>query len=147
MCTTSAQRLRRWSNIVQILYNCFVFAGRPHHNLPRHHPLVYLLLNKHETLNQHWINVSCFAFYMVEEMIGSRGAFRLSKDSLPHRGGGLNVGTATNPHRHHNSTHNLSNVVPSLKTPAQNQSNVGQWFEVAGMSSANNTRHFLNCMA
>ena len=25
--TTSAQRLRRWSNIVQMLYKCFVFAG------------------------------------------------------------------------------------------------------------------------
>ena len=25
--TTSAQRLRRWSNIVQIIYKCFVFAG------------------------------------------------------------------------------------------------------------------------
>ena len=24
----SAQRLRRWSNIVQMLYKCFVFAGR-----------------------------------------------------------------------------------------------------------------------
>ena len=24
--TTSAQRLRRWSNIVQMLYKCFVFA-------------------------------------------------------------------------------------------------------------------------
>ena len=27
ICTTSAQRLRRWSNIVQMLYKCFVFAG------------------------------------------------------------------------------------------------------------------------
>ena len=27
ICTTSAQRLRRWSNIVQILYKCFVFTG------------------------------------------------------------------------------------------------------------------------
>ena len=26
-CTTSAQRLRRWSNIVQMLYNCLVFPG------------------------------------------------------------------------------------------------------------------------
>ena len=26
-CTMSAQRLRRWSNIVQLLYKCFVFAG------------------------------------------------------------------------------------------------------------------------
>ena len=26
--TTSAQRLRRWSNIVQMFYKCFVFAGR-----------------------------------------------------------------------------------------------------------------------
>ena len=25
--TTSAQRLRRWSNIVKVLYKCFVFAG------------------------------------------------------------------------------------------------------------------------
>ena len=25
-CTTSAQRLRRWSNIVQMLYKCFVFT-------------------------------------------------------------------------------------------------------------------------
>ena len=27
ICTTSAQRLRRWSNIVQLLYKCFVFPG------------------------------------------------------------------------------------------------------------------------
>ena len=27
ICTMSAQRLRRWSNIVQMLYKCFVFAG------------------------------------------------------------------------------------------------------------------------
>ena len=27
ICTTSAQRLRRWSNIVQMLYKCFVFTG------------------------------------------------------------------------------------------------------------------------
>ena len=27
ICTTSAQRLRRWSDIVQMLYKCFVFAG------------------------------------------------------------------------------------------------------------------------
>ena len=26
ICTTMAQRLCRWSNIVQILYKCFVFA-------------------------------------------------------------------------------------------------------------------------
>ena len=29
ICTTSAQRLRRWPNIVQMLYTCFVFMGRP----------------------------------------------------------------------------------------------------------------------
>ena len=27
MCTTWVQRLRRWSNIVQMLYSCFVFTG------------------------------------------------------------------------------------------------------------------------
>ena len=27
ICTTSAQRLRRWSNIVQMLYKCVVFTG------------------------------------------------------------------------------------------------------------------------
>ena len=27
ICTTAAQRLRRWSNVVQMLYKCFVFAG------------------------------------------------------------------------------------------------------------------------
>ena len=27
ICTTTAQRLRRWSNVVQMLYTCFVFAG------------------------------------------------------------------------------------------------------------------------
>ena len=27
ICTTSVQRLRRWSNIVHILYKCFVFTG------------------------------------------------------------------------------------------------------------------------
>ena len=30
ICTTSAQRLRRWSNIVQILEKCFVFTGLYH---------------------------------------------------------------------------------------------------------------------
>ena len=29
ICTPSAQRLRRWSNIVHMLYKCFVFAGPP----------------------------------------------------------------------------------------------------------------------
>ena len=29
-CTTSAQRLRRRSNIIQRLYKCFVFAGKSH---------------------------------------------------------------------------------------------------------------------
>ena len=28
ICTASAQRLRRWSNIVQMLYKCFVFTGK-----------------------------------------------------------------------------------------------------------------------
>ena len=28
ICTMSAQSLRRWSNIVQMLYKCFVFAGK-----------------------------------------------------------------------------------------------------------------------
>ena len=27
ICTTSAQRLRRWSNIVQMSYKCFVHTG------------------------------------------------------------------------------------------------------------------------
>ena len=27
ICTTSAQRLQRWSNIVQKLYKCIVFTG------------------------------------------------------------------------------------------------------------------------
>ena len=27
ICPILAQRLRRWSNIVQMLYQCFVFAG------------------------------------------------------------------------------------------------------------------------
>ena len=27
ICTTSAQRLRRWTNIIQMLYICFVLAG------------------------------------------------------------------------------------------------------------------------
>ena len=27
ICTMSAQRLRRWSDIVQMLYKCFVFSG------------------------------------------------------------------------------------------------------------------------
>ena len=34
ICKTSAQRLRRWSNIVQMLYKCFVFAGM---SLPSKH--------------------------------------------------------------------------------------------------------------
>ena len=28
ICTTSAQRLRRWSNIVQMLCKCFVITGK-----------------------------------------------------------------------------------------------------------------------
>ena len=31
ICTKSAQRLRRWSNIVQMLYKCVVFAGLNEH--------------------------------------------------------------------------------------------------------------------
>ena len=27
ICTTSARRLRRWADIVQMLYKCFVLAG------------------------------------------------------------------------------------------------------------------------
>ena len=27
ICTASAQRLRRWSNILQVFYKCFVFTG------------------------------------------------------------------------------------------------------------------------
>ena len=27
LCTTSAQRLLRWPNIVQMLYKCFMFTG------------------------------------------------------------------------------------------------------------------------
>ena len=27
ICTTSAQRLQRWANIVQMLYKCFVLIG------------------------------------------------------------------------------------------------------------------------
>ena len=34
ICTTSAQRLRRWSNIVQMVYNWFVFA-RIHPFVPK----------------------------------------------------------------------------------------------------------------
>ena len=34
ICTTSAQRLRRWSNIVQVLCKCFVFTGK-HANIGR----------------------------------------------------------------------------------------------------------------
>ena len=35
ICTTSSQRLRRWPNIVQMLYKCFVFAGNAvqHYNI------------------------------------------------------------------------------------------------------------------
>ena len=29
ICTSLDQRLRRWSNDVQMLYKCFVFAGYP----------------------------------------------------------------------------------------------------------------------
>ena len=38
ICTMSAQLLRRWSNIVQMLCQCFVFAG---------------------IVNQHWLSVWC----------------------------------------------------------------------------------------
>ena len=30
ICTKLDQRQRRWSNIVQMLFKCFVFAGVPH---------------------------------------------------------------------------------------------------------------------
>ena len=30
ICTTSAQRLRRWADVVQMLYKCFVSAGKEH---------------------------------------------------------------------------------------------------------------------
>ena len=34
ICTTSAQRLRRWSSIVQMLHICFVFTGSPSVTVP-----------------------------------------------------------------------------------------------------------------
>ena len=36
ICTASAQRLRRWSNIVKMLYKCFVFAGYVGLHVPCH---------------------------------------------------------------------------------------------------------------
>ena len=38
ICTTAAQRLRRWSNIVQMLYKCLCLLGR----IPQHPALTYL---------------------------------------------------------------------------------------------------------
>ena len=40
ICTTSAQRLRRWSNIVQMLDKCFVFTGMPMLVLTPHNPVI-----------------------------------------------------------------------------------------------------------
>ena len=42
ICTTSAKRLRRWSNIVQMLYKCFAFAGNTHGNQGLYHVYVNL---------------------------------------------------------------------------------------------------------
>ena len=46
ICTTTAQRLRRWSNVVQMLYS-FVFAGRG----PSPHP------DPHGFLSYGWVGV------------------------------------------------------------------------------------------
>ena len=48
ICTTSAQRLRRWTNIVQMFYKCFGFTGKYSH---------IKITNHISTLNQHWFNV------------------------------------------------------------------------------------------
>ena len=57
MCTMPAQRLR-WSNIVQMLYKCFVFAGTARY--------VYhvgqwwaRVIDAVPALNQHWFNMLC----------------------------------------------------------------------------------------
>ena len=46
ICTAAAQRLRRWSTIIQMLYKCFVFAG-----LATDHIVIYqgvLNITKHD---------------------------------------------------------------------------------------------------
>ena len=59
----SAQRLRRWSNIVQMLYKCFVFAGRGYfHSATSKKTQVFGLMCGfnigHPALSQCWSNVA-----------------------------------------------------------------------------------------
>ena len=73
ICTTSAQRLRRWSNIVQMLYKYFVFTGlNAAQQTGGDEPvLVWLwasVADSGSELDQHWVNVvfagtddKCFA--------------------------------------------------------------------------------------
>ena len=71
MCTTSAQRLRLWANIVQILYKCFVFAARVFLKTERicgptyksNHP------SKNKTFVQHLYNVGPTSSTLVQHCI------------------------------------------------------------------------------
>ena len=62
ICTTSSQRLRRWSNIVQMLYKCFVFAGpQPMHPYTLTQWVVFFLVwdrhsGKNLLLSWLWVN-------------------------------------------------------------------------------------------
>ena len=60
MCTKLAQRLRRWPNIVQMLYKYFVFTGwlqRDDHDISAN--AVLMLAHRVRKLNQEWVNVWC----------------------------------------------------------------------------------------
>ena len=51
MCTMSDQRQRRWSDVVQMLYKCFVFSGQQlfciHTSSPQKH--ILQLVDRHDT--------------------------------------------------------------------------------------------------
>ena len=58
ICTMLAQRLRRWPNIVQMSYKCFVFAGTFYRRCIRFFIQAWLIRSFRltATTSQHWLN-------------------------------------------------------------------------------------------
>ena len=60
ICATSAQRQRRWADVVQMLYKCFVFTGISQQTRDAQSMLLQRRANVEDdepALHQHWLNV------------------------------------------------------------------------------------------
>ena len=57
-CTTLAQRLRRWSSIVHMLYKCFVVIWTLYH---MHFKIGKVYLHGMSTQRDSWVSISCWA--------------------------------------------------------------------------------------